>query len=207
MYRSALARIALLSALLFAVLWTGSAAAQGMPAGAIFYSDFADYAGDFYVRPAAPAPDFTQLAETTQADVATSESFGHFDTLDVVSLDPLLIDDLEITLSLAELGTGGASLRISWFEDASFLTSERVFRLMPGDPVDDVLSRDLSDFSIPAAANGFELNLFVWETGGSAVFDELAVAPRVSGVIPEPSTALLLGLGLVSLSGVRRPSH
>lgn len=199
MLRPAVAGIALAYAFLF------SSAAHAMPAGAIFYSDFEDYASDFYVRDSASSPDFSQLTESTRTDVGSGASYGHFDSNLVIALNPLLVDDLEITLTLAAQNAAGASVRISWFDDDTFLNSDLVWRTT-GNPVgpDEVFSRDLNTFSIPAAANGFELNLFVWGDGGSATWDELAVAPKVLSPIPEPSTALLLGLGLASLAGLRK---
>ena len=179
-----------------------ASAAQAAPAGAIFHSDFDDYAADWRVLPWVPAPDFTQLLASTLVESASGEAYGRFDTLGVTPLDQSLIGDLEISLALDSLEADRVSIRTSWFAGNQFIGSASVLSVHYGTSVvGETFSRAMSGLAAPAAADGFRLNAYVYN--GSATFDEISVAPVVATVVPEPSSALLIGLGLMSLGAQR----
>ncbi|MCP4906407.1 MAG: hypothetical protein GY910_15640 [bacterium] len=185
-----------------------ASAAQAAPAGAIFHSDFEDYAADWRVLPWVPAPDFTQLPASTLVESASGEAYGRFDTLGVTPLDQSLIGDLEISLALDSLEADRMTFHAAWFAGNQWIRSARVLSIDHGTSVAGVtFTRAMSELAAPAAADGFSLVSFVYN--GSATFDEVSVAPVVSTANPEPSSALLIGLGLISLGAqrARRPAR
>jgi len=190
-------------------LAAATAFAAPAPAGSIYHSDFADYDSQWWTLPYLPPPNVTQGIDEADVQI-TPTSEVRFSSRDNIDPGLFSLDDLEIQLEVDMLDADRLELWLAFYGvDGIWIDSTRVLNTRMITP-DEALSIPLGGTATPAGWVDFRFLFFIRRGAEPATntvtFDELALLPAASVVIPEPSTALLIGLGLEGLGASRRQS-
>lgn len=182
-------------------LFVSTATAATAVPGALFHSDFADYGSDWHSLPHVVAPTITQLVDQVDAAASQPEGFGRFSTQTLINIGANQLEDLEIVLDLGVTEASSVDLWLAWFDSSGvWIDSTEVLRVTENPT--ETLVTSLAGIVAPVGWTDFHLLFFVRE--GAAIFDEVSLVPASSSAVPEPTTALLFGLGLVGFASVRR---
>jgi len=195
-----------------AFILTTSASAAPAPPGAIFHSDFDAYTSDWQTPIWLDMPYVTQLDDRVEIasptnrviPSATGQDLGRFTSFDLVSIGSIALDGFELSLEVDSLAASRLDVFATWYDAANQpVGGDLLVRQFGASAIPSVpIVTPLVGLNAPASAVGFRLLFFVHD--GSAIINEVSIAPSTLSPVPEPTTSMLFALGLLGLGSMRQ---
>jgi hypothetical protein len=179
-----------------------SLAGSALAAHGVLHSDFSLYTDDWTSNPTVYQPTLIQATGEARLDTMVGLDYGRFEWRSVVPMGAAEVQDLSVALQLSVLEADSVDLWMSWIDGSTELGTAQVLDVTRGTNVaSGPIVASLAGITAPESMTGFKLMVYV--RGGSATFDDVSIVSTATSVVPEPGTAVLMGLGLGWLASRR----